>query len=165
MAIIKNGRINIWSAVKKQFEVVHPETETARITDFADGIVQKLALTSAMTAVAALQTDSWFGQLLKMVLTASGVRYNIAQNGYICFGSFFGGLIIQWGDSSYGYVKFPIAFTAFRRVLLTHQGSAFMIAKFTEFIDNSGFTLSVTDLNGGVNVAQGYDAQYLAIGK
>lgn len=96
MAIIKNGRINIWNAVKKQFEVMHPETETARITDFADGIVQKLALTSAMTAVTALQTDSWFGKLLKMALTASGVRYNIAQNGYVCFGSFFGGLIVQW---------------------------------------------------------------------
>lgn len=96
MAIIKNGRINIWNAVKKQFEVVHPETETARITDFEDGIVQKLALTSAMTAVTALQTDSWFGKLLKMALTASGVRYNIAQNGYVCFGSFLGGLIVQW---------------------------------------------------------------------
>lgn len=102
MAIIKNGRINIWNAVKKQFETVHPETETARITDFADGIVQKLALTSAMTAVTALQTDSWFGKLLKMALTASGVRYNIAQNGYVCFGSFFGGLIIQWGNVRMG---------------------------------------------------------------
>lgn len=71
----------------------------------------------------------------------------------------------QWGSSDYGYVKFPIAFTAFRRVLLTHQGSAFMIAKFTESINNNGFTLSVADLNGGVNVAKGYDAQYLAIGK
>ena len=102
MAIIKNGRINIWNAVKKQFETVHPETETARITDFADGIVQKLALTSAMTAVTALQTDSWFGKLLKMALTASGVKYNIAQNGYVCFGSFFGGLIIQWGNVGMG---------------------------------------------------------------
>lgn len=97
MAIISGGRINLWNAVKKQFEVVHPETEVARITDFADGIVQKLALTSAMTAVTALQTDSWFGKLLKMALTASGVKYSIAQNGYVCLGSLFGGLIIQWG--------------------------------------------------------------------
>ena len=97
MAIISGGRLNIWNAVKKQFEVVHPETEVARITDFADGIVQKLALTSAMTAVTALQTDSWFGKLLKMALTASGVKYSIAQNGYVCLGSLFGGLIIQWG--------------------------------------------------------------------
>ena len=115
MAIIKNGRINIWNAVKKQFETVHPETETARITDFADGIVQKLALTSAMTAVTALQTDSWFGKLLKMALTASGVRYNIAQNGYVCFGSLFGGLIIQWGsfglEASGSVISLPISAT------------------------------------------------------
>ena len=114
MAIIKNGRINIWNAVKKQFETVHPETETARITDFADGIVQKLALTSAMTAVTALQTDSWFGKLLKMALTASGVKYSIAENGYVCFGELFGSLIIQWGSyesvSYYTDITFPITF-------------------------------------------------------
>lgn len=40
-----------------------------------------------------------------------------------------------------------------------------MIVKFTEYIDNNGFTLSVANLNGDVNVAESYDAQYLAIGK
>ena len=69
-----------------------------KISDFADDIIKKLALTTAITAITALETNSWFGQLLKMVLTASGVKYNIAQNGYICFGSFFGGLILQWGN-------------------------------------------------------------------
>lgn len=116
MAIIKNGRINIWNAVKKKFETVHPETETARITDFAEGIVHKLALTSAMTAVTALQKDSWFGNLLKMALTASGVKYNIAQNGYICFGDLFGGLIIQWiyADitSSANTIRYPITMSS-----------------------------------------------------
>lgn len=68
-----------------------------KIADFGNDIIKKLALTTAITAITALETNSWFGQLLKMVLTASGVKYNIAQNGYVCLGSFFGGLIIQWG--------------------------------------------------------------------
>ena len=70
-----------------------------KIADFGDDLIKKLALTTAITAITALETGSWFGQLLKMVLTASGVKYNIAQNGYVCLGSFFGGLIIQWGEA------------------------------------------------------------------
>uniref|UniRef100_UPI00307708C9 phage tail-collar fiber domain-containing protein n=1 Tax=Megasphaera sp. TaxID=2023260 RepID=UPI00307708C9 len=68
-----------------------------KIANLGDDIIKKMALTTAITAISALTTDSWFGQLLKMVLTASGVRYLAAQNGYICFGSFFGNIIIQWG--------------------------------------------------------------------
>lgn len=71
-----------------------------KIADFGNDIIKKLALTTAITAITALETGSWFGQLLKMVLTASGVKYNIAQNGYVCLGSFFGGLIIQWGSNA-----------------------------------------------------------------
>lgn len=82
-----------------------------KIADFGDDLIKKLALTTAISAVTALQTDSWFGQLLKMVLTASGVRYNIAQNGYVCLGSFFGGLIIQWGILSNGTLIFPMTFS------------------------------------------------------
>ena len=80
------GLLNHW----KSFKV-------SQVSDFAEGIIQKLALTTTISTISALQTNSWFGQLLKMVLTASGVKYNIAQNGYVCLGSFFGGLIIQWG--------------------------------------------------------------------
>lgn len=86
-----------------------------KIADFGDDLIKKLALTTAISAVTALQTDSWFGQLLKMVLTASGVRYNIAQNGYVCLGSFFGGLILQWGKAPYenlvATATFAIAFS------------------------------------------------------
>ena len=160
MAIIKNGRINIWNAVKKQFETVHPETETARITDFSDGIVQKLALTSAMTAVTALQTDSWFGKLLKMALTASGVKYNIAQNGYVCFGSLFGGLIIQWGNERHGWVAFPVAFAQFRRLVTNHQGVAWMQSQAQESDTLAGFTLDVGD-----NSKPACDAQWIAVGR
>ena len=86
-----------------------------KISELGNDIIQKLALTSTVTAINALQTNSWFGQLLKMVLTASGVKYNIAQNGYVCLGSFFGGLIIQWGTTEAPtnkvvQVSLPIAF-------------------------------------------------------
>lgn len=67
-----------------------------KIANLGDDIIKKMALTTAITAISALTTDSWFGQLLKMVLTASGVRYLAEQNGYICLGSFFGNIIIQW---------------------------------------------------------------------
>lgn len=86
-----------------------------KIATLGDDIIKKLALTTAITAITALETGSWFGQLLKMVLTASGVKYNIAQNGYVCLGSFFGGLIIQWGifqiTKGSGSFKLPLSST------------------------------------------------------
>lgn len=88
-----------------------------KIADFGNDIIKKLALTTAITAITALETNSWFGQLLKMVLTASGVKYNIAQNGYVCLGSFFGGLIIQWvyiqNITAGSSIPFPINFNDF----------------------------------------------------
>ena len=94
------GLLNHW----KSFKV-------SQVSDFAEGIIQKLALTTTIPAISALQKNSWFGQLLKMVLTASGVKYHIADNGYVCLGSFFGGLIIQWGrlSSIEGFTKASIS--------------------------------------------------------
>ena len=82
-----------------------------KIADFGNDIIKNMALTTVISAITALETNSWFGQLLKMVLTASGVKYNIAQNGYVCLGSFFGGLIIQWIIAKGPMVNWPIAFT------------------------------------------------------
>lgn len=87
-----------------------------KIADFGNDIIKKLALTTTISAISALQTNSWFGQLLKMVLTASGVKYNIASNGYICFGSFFGNLILQWGlyakkTTAAGKIVLPVTST------------------------------------------------------
>ena len=95
-----------------------------KIADFGNDIIKKLALTTAITAITALETGSWFGQLLKMVLTASGVKYNIAQNGYICFGEFFGGLILQWGyarANRQGYVlSYPVTMTTLYAIVSTN---------------------------------------------
>lgn len=92
-----------------------------KIADFGNDIIKKLALTTAITAITALETGSWFGQLLKMVLTASGVKYNIAQTGYVCLGSFFGGLIIQWGTFGFvndgDYIAMPLSGTPLQVVV------------------------------------------------
>lgn len=84
----------------------------------ANDIITKLAQTTVMSIISTLQTGSWFGQLLKLVLNASGVKYLIGTNGYICFGSFFGGLIIQWvtltvqSGKTTASVALPIAFSS-----------------------------------------------------
>jgi len=82
-----------------------------KIGSLGKDVINKLALTTTIPAISALQKNSWFGQLLKMVLTASGVKYHIADNGYVCLGSFFGGLIIQWGrlSSIEGFTKASIS--------------------------------------------------------
>lgn len=99
-----------------------------KISELGNDIIQKLALTSTVTAINALQTNSWFGQLLKMVLTTSGVKYNIAQNGYVCLGSFFGGLIIQWGlipdHTGHSIVTLPVAVSEGLLVLAGDTGEA-----------------------------------------
>lgn len=129
-----------------------------KISDFADDIIKKLALTTAITAITALETGSWFGQLLKMVLTASGVRYLAAQNGYICFGSFFGNLIIQWGHGYQGDVYYPVAFNlCIPRILTQHEGVDFYQTK-PSAVSLTRFTLTVV----GDGTAK--DADWYAVG-
>ena len=128
-----------------------------KIADFGNDIIKKLALTTAITAITALETGSWFGQLLKMVLTASGVKYNIAQNGYICFGSFFGSLILQWGFGETAKTfTLPIS-TQWSKVVAFHNGTSPDTVAVTADVVQSTFT--VKTLSGAV------DAHYISIGK
>lgn len=86
-----------WNKTAQSYDKFHPETESAQITDWHQGIVNTLASTALGTLVNTLTSDSLLATMIQKVLTATGVKYNIAQNGYVCLGSFFGGLIIQWG--------------------------------------------------------------------
>lgn len=79
----------------------HPQTESAAITDWHESIIKSLASKVLPTVVSELTTDSVMGKLMKMLLNASGVKYSIDTNGYVCLGSFFGGVIIQWGHATF----------------------------------------------------------------
>lgn len=96
MDIIKSI-LHVFKKSDNAFKIMHPETESAQITDWNNGIVNTLASTALGGLVNTLTSDSLLATMIKKVLTATGVKYNIAQNGYLCFGSLFGGLIIQWG--------------------------------------------------------------------
>lgn len=99
MSILK-GIMHHWNKTKNDYDVIHPETDYKKITDWNEGIVATLASTALGTLVSTLTSDSLLATMIQKVLTATGVRYNISQNGYLCFGSLFGGLIIQRATSN-----------------------------------------------------------------
>lgn len=112
MSILK-GILHHWNKTNSAYDTIHPETEVAQVTDWNQGIVNTLASTALGTLVNTLTSDSLLATMIQKVLTATGVKYSMGQNGYFCFGSLFGGLIIQWVyPKSNNAFSFPIAFTS-----------------------------------------------------
>lgn len=96
MSILK-GILHHWNKTTKSYDTIHPETEVAQVTDWNKGIGATLASTALGSLVSTLTSDSLFATLLKKAMTALGVKYLAATNGYVCLGDIFGGIIIQWG--------------------------------------------------------------------
>lgn len=55
------------------------------------------SIESANTDNIKSKIKSWAQEQINSWLETLGIRYNIAQNGYICLGKLFGDAIIQWG--------------------------------------------------------------------
>ena len=114
MDIIKSI-LHVFKKSDNAFKIMHPETESAQITDWNQGIVNTLASTALSGLVNTLTSDSLLAKMIQKVLEATGVKYSLSQNGYVCFGSLVGGLIIQWGNSgiddgkTYGNFSLPIS--------------------------------------------------------
>lgn len=117
-----------WNKTTQSYDNFHPETEVSQVTDWNQGIVNTLASTALGGLVNTLTSDSLLATMIKKVLTATGVKYSMGQNGYICFGSLFGGLIIQWGLATYnnnpdGQVITPaIAFSTYFAGVVVDRG-------------------------------------------
>ena len=97
MSVLK-GILHHWNKTTRNYDIIHPETESARVTDWNQGIVNTLASTALGTLVNTLTSDSLLATMIQKVLTATGVKYSMGENGYICFGALFGNSIIQWGN-------------------------------------------------------------------
>lgn len=121
MGILK-GILHPWNKTSSAYDTIHPETEVAQITDWNTGIVNTLASTGLSSLVNVLSSDSLLALLIKKVFDATGVKYSLGQNGYACFGSLVGGLIIQWGEST-SPITFPIAFNILYAYEMLHYSS------------------------------------------
>ena len=112
MSILK-GILHHWNKTSSAYDTIHPATEVAQVTDWNAGIVNTLASTGLSSLVSTLTSDSLLALLIKKVFDATGVKYSLGQNGYVCLGSLFGGLIIQWGAyvSAAEQHAYPIAFS------------------------------------------------------
>lgn len=95
MSILK-GILHHWNKTSSAYDTIHPETEVAQVADWNAGIVNTLASTGLSNLVNVLSSDSLLALLIKKVLDATGVKYSTGENGYLCLGSLFGGVIIQW---------------------------------------------------------------------
>lgn len=123
MSIIKSV-LHIFNGKTKSFDTYHPETEYAQVTDWDKGIGATLASTAPGSLVSTLTSDSLFATLLKKAMTALGVKYLAATNGYVCLGDIFGGIIIQWVSTNVpggnaASVSLPIAYRQWYKIVAT----------------------------------------------
>lgn len=61
-----------------------------------ESIASLLGISSATTDNIKSKIKSWAQEQIEIWLETLGIRYNIAQNGYICLGKLFGDAIIKW---------------------------------------------------------------------
>ena len=82
-----------------------------------ESIASVFGVASATTDNIKSKVKEWALEKINEWIETLGIRYNIAQNGYICLGKLFGYAIIQWGTNSWENIdyeitiKLPIAYT------------------------------------------------------
>lgn len=149
---IKKCIMNYFDKATNAMIPFHPQTESGAITDWHESIIGSLASKVLPTVVSELTTDSVMGKLMKMLLDASGVKYSIDTNGFVCLGSFFGGIIIQWVDvymksSTTQSIPWPLTGTPLN-VTCSHGGAD--NCPMWPTYDGKNLKSTVTNINGYV---------------
>lgn len=163
MGILK-GILHHWNKTSSAYDTIHPETEVAQITDWNTGIVNTLANTGLSSLVNVLSSDSLLALLIKKVFDATGVKYSLGQNGYVCFGSLVGGLIIQWVyPKSNNAFSFPIAFTSNWTLLPCSEAPGIGYYTFLEVVRN-GMTGATINTYSGSGQILDHTIRAIAIG-
>ena len=142
-----------------------------------ESIASLLGISSATTDNIKSKIKSWAQEQIESWLETLGIRYNIAQNGYICLGKLFGDAIIQWGytknyDDMLGRIvnsNFPISFTTTcYGILLTLKANpnderSYSGAVFVRDIKSDSFSYKESEWGNGTE--QSLKVFYLTLGK
>ncbi len=177
MSILK-GILHHWNKTSSAYDTIHPETEVAQVTDWNKGIVNTLASTGLSSLVNVLSSDSLLALLIKKVFDATGVKYSLGENGYVCWGTFFGGVITQWGlffnTNGLSTITYPIALSSKPWAIITTEGDpagwntsngiAIAGGDITTASNTQANILSKWVLNGGAVTQGGQSVRVLIIG-
>lgn len=148
-----------------------------KIKSYGKEVVQELfGITSATTDNLKTKIKEWAQEQINSWLETLGIRYNIAQNGYICLGKLFGDAIIQWGTVSQSVsqeteISFPINFKSkcyfiIGNDILDTTGNILTLFAFRN-INTSVFIRNavVFGKGGGITFGQVKFCYYLTMGK
>ena len=131
--------------------------------DWKTAPATNLATLAALVGNLASGSDvTWDGN--KFTNAKLGITGLMEQNGYICFGKNFGGLILQWGNrlnTNPFPIEFPTACLAMIAGNITRQGDR-VDNTFAYPIDRTKYYMS--SKRSDMNAESGADGNYVAIG-
>ena len=159
--------------IKKIFNTADATLESVKSsvkTWCKETISEAFGIASATTDNIKSKVKEWAQEQIETWLESQGIRYNIAQNGYICLGHFFGDAIIQWGINKAGLenpIPFNISFRKTARIVaIPNVLSNFPMGACVQYInDKASVNQAILDVRDSDGKSQnGLYVQWLSIG-